>query len=66
MSLLRRADNPGWPHTVIFPEGTTTNGKALIRVSDLPIYIMKGFCLENHLDIGHIEIFIEIFIMTSP
>ena len=29
---LRRAEVPGWPHTVIFPEGTTTNGKALIRV----------------------------------
>lgn len=29
--INRRADVPGWPHTVIFPEGTTTNGKALIR-----------------------------------
>jgi len=29
--INRRAEIPGWPHTVIFPEGTTTNGKALIR-----------------------------------
>jgi len=29
--INRRAEVPGWPHTVIFPEGTTTNGKALIR-----------------------------------
>jgi len=29
--INRRAESSGWPHTVIFPEGTTTNGKALIR-----------------------------------
>jgi len=29
--ISRRSYEPGWPQTLIFPEGTNTNGKVLIR-----------------------------------
>jgi len=29
--IMRRASGPGWPRVLIFPEGTTTDGTALIR-----------------------------------
>jgi len=29
--IMRRASGPGWPRIIIFPEGTTTDGTALIR-----------------------------------
>ena len=29
--ISRRSSEPGWPQTLIFPEGTNTNGKVLIR-----------------------------------
>jgi lysophosphatidylcholine acyltransferase/lyso-PAF acetyltransferase len=29
-AILERVKEPGWPQTLIFPEGTTTNGRALI------------------------------------
>ena len=33
----RRAGEEGWRQLVIFPEGTNTNGQALVRVSLLPL-----------------------------
>eukprot|EP01062_Namystynia_karyoxenos_P063151 TRINITY_DN55977_c0_g1_i1.p1 TRINITY_DN55977_c0_g1~~TRINITY_DN55977_c0_g1_i1.p1 ORF type:complete len:610 (+),score=220.60 TRINITY_DN55977_c0_g1_i1:93-1832(+) len=29
--LQRRATEPGWPQVMLFPEGTTTNGRALVQ-----------------------------------
>lgn len=30
-AILRRCEEPGWPQTLIFPEGTCTNGSAVIQ-----------------------------------
>ena len=30
-TIKRRSSEPGWPQMVIFPEGTNTNGKILIK-----------------------------------